>query len=333
MSVRRYCVVGAVLASLAPNAAALPAQSATQNAEKSATTLAPGSHTFRVQFDNKNREYIIHVPAGASTALPLLLAFHGGGGEAAGFQKYAGLDAVSDREKFLVVYPYGTGVFPRRLLTWNAGECCSYAMKNNVDDVGFAMAVIDDVIRRTRVDTKRIYATGHSNGAMMSYRLAAERAERIAAIVPVSGAYNLEKFAPSQPVAVLDLHSVDDPRAVYSGGMGPAFPGTQERSSHRPVMTGIHRWTANNRCKSDSTVTETRTGKAGTGNADQTATLLVWKGCPAGGEVAHWKLTGVGHGWPGDQGATKRERIIGPQTTLVLAAEEVWKFVSKVKRP
>ena len=273
------------------------------------------------------------MPSGTSTALPLLLAFHGGGGEAEGFQKYAGLDAVSDREKFLVVYPNGTGVFLRRLRTWNAGECCSFAMKNKIDDVGFAMAVIDDGVRRTRVDTKRIYATGHSNGAMMSYRLAAEHAERIAAIAPVSGAYDLEKSAPSQPVAILDMHSVDDPRALYDGGLGPAFPGTQEKSSHRPVMVGIHRWTINNKCKGDSTVAETRTGKTSTGNAGQSTTRLVWKGCSAGGEVAHWRMTGVGHGWPGDEGATKRERIIGPQTTLVSAAEEVWKFVSKVKRP
>ena len=303
------------------------------NSGRSAAALPAGNHTFKLQFGGRSREYIIHVPAGTSGALPLLLAFHGGGGEAEGFQKYAGLDAVSDREKFLVVYPYGSGVFPRRLLTWNAGECCSYAMKNGIDDVGFVVAVIDDVIRRTAVDTKRVYATGHSNGAMMSYRLAAERADRIAAIVAVSGAYNLEKFAPSHPVAVLDVHSLDDPRAVYNGGMGPTFPGTQEKSSHRAVMTGIHRWTVNNKCKGDSTVAETRTGKTGSNNSGQTATLLNWKGCPAGGEVAHWKLTGVGHGWPGDEGAARRERIIGPQTTLVIAAEEVWKFVSKVKRP
>lgn len=313
-------------------AIASPSLAGTQEISKSTPVLSAGNHTVRIRFGGKNREYIVHVPGGAPTALPLLLAFHGGGGEAEGFQKYAGLDAVSDREKFLVVYPYGTGVLPRRLLTWNAGECCAQAMNNKVDDVGFAMAVIDDVIRQTPVDTKRIYATGHSNGAMMAYRLAAEHAERIAAIAPVSGAYNLEKFAPSRPVAVLDMHSVDDPRALYNGGMGPAFPGTNSTSSHRAVMDGIHRWTRNNKCTGDSTVAETRTGKAGSVNVGQTATLLVWKGCPPGGEVAHWKLTGVGHGWPGDEGAAKRERIIGPQTTLVIAAEEVWKFVSKVKR-
>lgn len=251
-----------LLASIAHETLASPtvlgAQGVTSDAAKPATknetSLAPGNHTFTLQFGAKTREYIIHVPGGAPSALPLLLAFHGGGGEAAGFQKYAGLDAVSDREKFLVVFPYGTGILPRRLLTWNAGECCGPAMNNKVDDVGFAIAVIDDVIRRTHVDAKRIYATGHSNGAMMAYRPAGEHAERIAAIAPVSGSYDLDKFAPSQPVAVLDIHSVDDPRALYNGGMGPAFPGTQVKSSHQPVMESIHRWTVNNKCKGDSSV-------------------------------------------------------------------------------
>lgn len=296
--------------------------------------LAPGNHTFKLDHGGRNREYIIHVPAGAALGkdLPLLLAFHGGGGEAAGFQASAGLDAVADRETFLAVYPYGTGALPRRLLTWNAGECCGSAMTREVDDVAFAIAVIDDVMRRTRVDSRRIYATGHSNGGMFVHRLAAERADRIVAIVAVSGAYDMERFAPSRPVAVLDIHSVSDPRALYEGGQGPALPGTTVRSSHRPVMEGVHRWTANNKCRGDSTVVETRTGTVGTAEAGQSAVLLRWKGCAAGGAVAQWKLTGVGHGWPGDTMAVRRERLTGPGTTLVRAADEVWKFVSKVRR-
>ena len=295
--------------------------------------FAPGNHTFTLQSGGRSREYILHVPRGAKTTdtLPLLLAFHGGGGEAAGFQRYAGLDVVADREHFLVVYPYGTGLLPRRLLTWNAGECCGFAMNRSIDDVSFSVAVIDDVMRRTNVDARRVYATGHSNGAMMAYRLAGERADRIVAIAPVSGSYDLGHFAPTRPVAVLDIHSVDDPRALYNGGVGPAFPGTATRSSHRSVMESIHRFAQNNKCHADSTVAEVRNGNAAK-NAGQSATLLVWKGCAPGGEVAQWKLTGVGHGWPGDAGAAAREEIIGPPTTIISAAEEVWTFVSKVKR-
>jgi poly(3-hydroxybutyrate) depolymerase len=73
---------------------------------------------------------------------------------------------------------------------------------------------------------------------MMADRLAAERANRIAAIVPVAGAVDHERFAPSRRVAVLHIHSVDDPRALYEGGLGPPSPGTDVRSSHRPVMDG-----------------------------------------------------------------------------------------------
>lgn len=311
----------------------LQAQSRDAAKQSPAVKLSAGDHTFRIEHGGRSREYIVHVPAIPDNArsLPLLFAFHGGGGEAEQYQKSAGLDAVSDREKFVVVYPYGTGALPRRLLTWNAGECCGPAMNRNVDDVGFAIAVLDDVMRRTSIDKGRVYATGHSNGAMMAYRFGAERADRIVAIAPVAGAYNLGAFAPTRPVAVLDIHSEGDPRALYNGGMGPSFPGTTVKSSHRPVMEGINRWTRNNKC-ADSTVTEKRTGQAGTNNTGQTATLITWKRCAAGGDVAHWKLTGVGHGWPGDVQEAARERTIGKPTTLVVAAEEVWKFVSKVKR-
>ena len=143
-------------------------------AQSAVAGLAPGDHRFSLRHDGRNRTYITHVPGIAGRrALPVMIAFHGGGGEAEGFKAYAGLDAVADREGFIVVYPNGTGVLPRRLLTWNAGECCGYAMNQRVDDAGFAIAVLDDLARRTAIDTRRVYATGHSNGAMMSYRLGA----------------------------------------------------------------------------------------------------------------------------------------------------------------
>jgi polyhydroxybutyrate depolymerase len=295
--------------------------------------LASGDHTFSLRSDGRLRSYILHVPRPASTSLarPLILAFHGGGGEADGFKRYAGLDAIADREGVLVAYPNGTGVLPRRLLTWNAGACCGYAMNQHVDDVAFATAVLDDVSRRTSVDARRVYATGHSNGAMMAYRLGTERGERLAAIAPVAGAYSLERFAPLRRLAVLHIHSIDDPRALYGGGSGPPFPGTNVRSSHRPVMEGIQRWRQYNGCASAPRTAETRAG-AGPGGERQTATLLVWGDCAIGATVAHWKLTGVGHGWPGAANAASRQAIIGPPTSLLGAAEEVWKFFAPIGR-
>ena len=295
-----------------------------------ATFIGAGNHEFTMRHGGRQRTYIVHVPPGAGdTPLPVLLAFHGGGGNAAGFQRYAELDRVADRERFLVVYPNGTGPLPDRLLTWNAGDnCCGYALANNVNDVGFAMTLLGDLGRRVPFDQKRIYATGHSNGAILAHRLAEDRSGIVAAIAPVAGALDSRTFQrPYAPVAVMQIHSVDDPRALYTGGLGPPFPGTDNRVLHQPVQAGLDRWIAANAC---ATIPDTAAVKQGPG---QTAVLLVWRNCRGGSEVAHWKLTGSGHGWPGESPPPGGERLAGPQTKLIRAAEEVWAFVSRFRTP
>ena len=296
-----------------------------------ATFIGAGNHEFTMRHGGRQRTYIVHVPPGAGDApLPVLLAFHGGGGNAAGFQRYAELDRVADRERFLVVYPNGTGPLPNRLLTWNAGDgCCGYALNNNINDLGFASSVINDLQLRTRVDQRRIYATGHSNGAIFAHRLAAERPGIIAAIAPVAGALDLRTFAPTRGVPVMQIHSVDDPRALYAGGFGPPFPGTEVRVLHQPVQAGLDRWIAANGC---ATRPDTMVAKREEPSR-QSAVLLVWKGCQGGSEVAHWKLTGSGHGWPGESPPPGGENLAGPQTKLIRAADEVWSFVSRFRTP
>jgi polyhydroxybutyrate depolymerase len=290
--------------------------------------LTSGDHQFTIRHGGRQRTYLVHVPPGATGALPVVLAFHGGGGNAAGFKVYAELDRVSDRERFLVVYPNGTGPLPNRLLTWNAGDgCCGYALNNDVNDVGFVATLLFDLEARTRIDRRRVYATGHSNGGIFAHRLGAERSGIIAAIAAVSGSLDLKTFSPPHAVPVLHIHSVDDPRALYNGGLGPPFPGTDTRIHHQPVEEGLNRWIAANAC---STRPDTVAQKSGDG---QSATLLVWRGCRDGAEVRHWKLTGSGHGWPGTSTPAVAESIIGPQSKLIRAADEVWAFVSRFRLP
>jgi polyhydroxybutyrate depolymerase len=296
-----------------------------------AGNLTAGDHTFPLRHDGRTRRYIVRMPPRTSGQLPVMLAFHGGGGNAEGFKDYAGLDALADRERFIVLYPNGTGVLPNRLLTFNGGGCCGYAADRNVDDVGFAMAAVDDLARRTPVDRARIYATGHSNGAIMAYRLAAERSEAIAAIVPVAGAMNVSSFSPARPVAVMHIHSVDDPRALYGGGLGPPFPGTSNRETHVAVQVALDRWIRANGCATAPRVGETRSGRAGSPDASHTATRLAWSPCRDGAEVVHWKLTGAGHGWPGQARGGLREGLVGPQTTIIDAAAEAWAFASRFR--
>jgi polyhydroxybutyrate depolymerase len=275
----------------------------------------------------------VHLPPGFRERgpLPVVLAFHGGGGNATGFKRYAGLDAVADRAGFVVVYPDGSGRLGRRLLTWNAGGCCGYAREHQVDDVGFILAALHDLVRDLPLDATRVYATGHSNGAMMSYRLAVEAADRIAAIAPVAGMMAVSRFAPARPVPVLHVHSVDDPRAPWVGGLGPPFPLTGVRVMHEAVEAGLARWVASNGCPPEPRVAERRR-RAPDGGADHTATRLVHGPCASGAEVALWRLTGAGHGWPGGPSGLG-EWLIGPETDVISAAEEAWAFLARFSRP
>ena len=289
--------------------------------------FGPGDHEVAVRHDGENRSYIIHVPDSVTANAPVMMALHGGGGTGEQFQEENGLDAVSDREGFIAIYPEGSGLLPNRLHTWNSGDtCCGFAFDRNIDDVGFLRAVIEDLGVRMSIDPERMYVTGHSNGGMMAYRLAAEASDVVTAVISVGGALDLAEFAPSEPVAVLHIHSLDDPRALYEGGEGPPFPGTDRTVNHEPVMEGIERWADANGCGTESVV---ETSIEGTGGDDgQFADVLVWQDCPAGAEVEHLRLSGSGHGWPGVSVGRIWQDLLGPSTTLINASEEAWAFAS-----
>lgn len=293
-------------------------------------TLPAGDHTVAIRHGGLDRRYLVHLPSATGTDTPVVVALHGGGGTAQGFKDENGLDAIADREGFIAVYPDGTGPLAGRLLTWNAGpNCCGWALDQAIDDVGFLVAVLDDLATRTSFDRARVYMTGHSNGAIMTYRFASEAADRVAAIVPVAGAMSVEHPRASQPVPLLHIHSVDDPRALYEGGEGPPFPGTDRTVVHRPVQEGLSYWIGRNGC-SDSLPATVEAGTGRGADRGQSFTHLGWADCDA--PVEEIVLRGVGHGWPGVRLGPLRESVVGPTTALVDASEEVWAFASRHRR-
>jgi polyhydroxybutyrate depolymerase len=299
------------------------------NTTSSAAILAPGDHTIELKHGGIARSYIVHVPRGRQDgAFPVVLNFHGGGGNAQNQQRYSGMDRIADREHFLAVYPDGTGRTSMR--TWNAGTCCGYAAANQIDDVGFVRAVITDLARKIPVDRTRIYATGLSNGAMMSYRLAAEASDLVAAIAPVAGSMVLVRFNPSRPVPVMHIHSVDDPRALYAGGLGPPFPMTNSRVEHPPVEQQLAKWIAHNGCPATSSLEKTLHGHSGTSDESNGAAKYVYAPCTTGATVVLWKLRGSGHVWPGSDRTAPW--LLGRPTHLIDANEEIWAFFRNLHR-
>jgi polyhydroxybutyrate depolymerase len=291
--------------------------------------LPPGPHELTLRHEGRIRRYLVDVPPAAATGagpFAVVLAFHGGGGNASQFRNSNGLLDLSRREGFVLVHPDGTGRL--RLHTWNAGSCCGSSADEQVDDVGFVEALLDSLALRVAIDADKVYATGHSNGGMMSYRLAEDIPERLAAIAPVGGArLNRPGGGAGVPVPILHVHSVDDPRALYAGGVGPPFPFTNRRVEHPSVDEVLAHWREVNGCTGAPEARETRTAPApAAGDRAHTATLLSWEPCASGAPVLHWRLEGPGHGWPGDSARPIRQEIIGPPTSVILAAEEVWAF-------
>ncbi|MFB4320195.1 alpha/beta hydrolase family esterase [Actinomadura sp. 21ATH] len=174
----------------------------------------PGTHERAVtMYGVWDRPYLLHVPPASepSARRPLVIALHGGLNDMRHMRESTGLDAVADRNGFLVAYPDG---FMR---TWNAGGCCWFARMAGIDDVAFLDALIDGLVREGLADPARIYLTGFSNGGGMAYRYACERARRVAAVGVVSGSLAVE-CAPREPVSVMAFHGTADFSVPFGGG-------------------------------------------------------------------------------------------------------------------
>jgi polyhydroxybutyrate depolymerase len=293
--------------------------------------LGPGTQTVSIEFGGRSRSYIVHVPPQGTGGepLPVILNFHGGGSNAAADELYTGMDTAADRDGFIAVYPNGTGFF-RRVLTWNAGGCCAYAMRNAIDDVGFTRAVIDDLSRCARIDSRRIYATGISNGGMMAYRLGVELADRIAAIAPVEAVLVVPTNGPSRPVPLMAFNSVDDRFVPYGGGFGRN--GNRTHPAPFPAVDHvIARWRGFDKCPETPRTSPAVKGAAGSPDAANSATRYTWGPCAQGTEVVLWKLAGSGHVWP--DAARNPRWLLGPGTHVIDANHQMWEFFKRFSLP
>ena len=237
--------------------------------------------------DGRIRSYHLYVPSGLPTGpVPLLIALHGGTGSGTQFQRQSGFDELAEANGFLVVFPDGVGLGPNADMfrTWNGGYCCGTAMKQDVDDVGFIAAVIDDIVGTYDVDANRIFAAGHSNGGIMAYRLACELSDRIVAIGLQAGSLGINECAPARSVSVVHLHGTADENHPIEGGIGAnSISDTNFRSAVYSVATAA----AAMGCEVSPTDSVDAT------NPDLAITS--WTNCNNGAEVRLIAVTGASH--------------------------------------
>ena len=293
-------------------------------ADPTATVVEAGAATAgelagRLEAEGSIRSYRLHVPTGHDSSVPaaLVVALHGGGGNGAGLEAHVGLDAIANREGFLVVYPDGNGRLGDLLLTWNSGNCCGYALDQQVDDVAFIRALVSHLSLSYAIDPARVYATGISNGGMMSYRLACEASDLFAAVAPVAGALNVD-CEPSEPVSVLAIHGTADQHVLFEGGAPAVSVDTHERVDRSVHYAGTF-WAERDGC-----LLEPATGQAGT------VIHEIYPDCDTGLAVELLAVEGGGHAWPG--GSTFSRQGDEPSQALD-ASEAMWAFFEAHPKP
>jgi polyhydroxybutyrate depolymerase len=300
----------------------LKARAEQRRAEKGQDAPAKGGlQELQVQ----GRKVLVHLPTGydAAKPAPLVLAFHGGGGHAeymADDAKY-GLQHKADEAGFVVAFPNGYSKLPGgRFATWNAGGCCGDARDRKVDDVGFARAVVTAIQARYSIDAARVFATGMSNGGMLSHRLACEAADVFRAVAAVAGTDATTSCTPSKPISVLHIHAKDDDHVLFDGGAGPgAFRDESKVMAFTSVADTMSRWAQRDHCTAPPQRTLDKPG----------AYCEAYSGCAGGAQVQLCVTASGGHSWPGADSVRRGK----PAASRALDANDViWRFFEQASR-
>jgi polyhydroxybutyrate depolymerase len=299
---------------LLPLLAWLPLHDATRE------TVQPTASTYTLNAAGYRWTVNWWAPPSSEGPRPLLLVLHGAGGDGLAYLKHDRWLAKAVAERFVVVAPDG---LPSRMdrranfllnpRLWNSGQLPQGSARTRVDDVAFFNALLDDILRRTPVDTNRIFVVGHSNGAGMTFRLGVELANRVTAIAPVMGQNYRPGAVTTRGVPTLYIVGDADLLNPIEGGESRLPWG---KRSTPPIQRGVEAWATTLGCERDPRVLR----------ADDTVRVRRFDHCAQGATFEVWVLHGQGHGWPGGAGEGLSERVIGPRRNLVNATDVVWAF-------
>jgi polyhydroxybutyrate depolymerase len=277
---------------------ALAATPAARAAGPCASAPNAGALRIHLSFEGQSRFVLVHVPPGleADHPVPLVLALHGAGGSGSKMETYSGFSGLADQHRFLVAYPNAAGP------TWN-----SAADPAKSHDVAFISDLIAHLRQTLCIDSRRIYATGVSNGGGMVAVLGCALSTQLAAIAPVAGNYDVDPPCHAKrPVSVLEIHGTGDRIAPYANAGRSPGPNVMP-----PFVLG---WVRRDGCGSRSAERKFATRTF----------LYVWGRCKQDVTVVHVRITGGTHQWPGAKPPDP-----GPPSTFC-AACVIWSFFSEV---
>lgn len=281
-----------------------------------------------ISFRGQTRDYYIHTPSSyqSNKLTPLVLAFHGGVGRGDTMAQKTGLNAVAEREGFIVVYPNGIDRGDRGG-RWNDGRIASQQGSGS-DDVAFVRALIDHLVQTKNIDSRRVYSAGGSNGGFFTQRLACELSDKITAFASVSATLpqSLQsRCNPSRSVPMLMINGTADPFVPWQGGQVQIGAGGNILS----VPATVDFWRKHNNCSTNPAVEQL----PDTQNDGTKVKKATYSGCRNNAPIVFYTVEGGGHGWPGSQSERRSEARSGKVSREILASYVIWNFFEQQTLP
>jgi polyhydroxybutyrate depolymerase len=265
-------------------------------------SLAVGTSHVSMDDVSGRRTYLLHVPSGydGTTRTPVVVLFHGLGGNSAAVAESTRMTKLSDKAGFILVVPQGLGKISR----WDFRS----APSAKDSDLGFAKRLVTSIRSSACVDPHRIYAAGFSNGSALTLALACQGTTGFAAYAAVAAPYFNSTCKSAPPASIIYFHGSADKVVPFGGGntaIGP-LPG---------VTSTLRSWATHDACPPRGARTTVSTH----------VTHFAWTGCRGGTGVDVYEVLHGGHAWPG-QATGSPGRVQGVQTKEVNASELIWRF-------
>ena len=226
-----------------PNKPSAPASATIQLVKQA------GIKRYYLDINGDSRTFLVQLPKGynSSETYPVIFFFHAIRGKDTSWIKSRGINEYIDKYKYIAIYAQGAngGI-------WNIG---GYYPLKKVSEPDFVMGMYNWLNQNTKIDAKRIYAVGSSNGGLIAHYLAV-KTNIFAAIVPISGSlYTDEMQSTAQPTAILQIHGMMDKTIPYNGGY------TQYHYTYLSAENSVKTWAEVNGCTSEPVVTNLLGGK------------------------------------------------------------------------
>ena len=269
-----------------------------------------------IEHEGLERSFLIYVPKNIKENAPLVVAIHGYTSSAKTLMGYSGINQIADKEGFLVAYPQGTKD-SRDNNFFNVGY--EFHSDSKVNDVNFIREIVLNLTKDYKLNSKRVFATGMSNGGDMSYLLACTSSDLFTAVAPVAGVMmkdTLENCNPEKKIPIFEIHGTKDSISKFEGDMN----NEDKWGAYYDLPSTIEFWVNKHALNEKETIQlKNKNTEDGT-----TITFERYWSDESQREVWFYIVNDGNHTWPGMTGLFSRTA-----NQDINSAEEIWKFFSK----